>query len=146
MSPRGAVPRMTHILIGNAMNAKVDTTALNRPVTRQTFDDVLVPTYAPAAMVPVRGSGLDLWDQSGKHYLDFTSGIAVNALSTHDTQGESGWKGLMLGYAQVPAEQMEGLVKQLAALVHLAAYAANCSEALKMPYPPARRTSGRSRR
>jgi GntR family transcriptional regulator/MocR family aminotransferase len=73
-------------------------------------------------------------------------GIAVNALSTHDTQGESGWKGLMLGYAQVPAEQMEGLVKQLAALVHLAAYAANCSEALKTPYPPARRTSGRSRR
>ncbi|MRX07970.1 aminotransferase class I/II-fold pyridoxal phosphate-dependent enzyme [Pseudoduganella sp. FT25W] len=77
-------------------------------------------------------------------------GIAVNALSTHDTQGDSGWKGLMLGYAQVPAEQMEGLVKQLAALVHLAAYAANCSAAgaaqLKTPYPPARRTSGRSRR
>ncbi|MYN27530.1 MocR-like pyridoxine biosynthesis transcription factor PdxR [Duganella levis] len=73
-------------------------------------------------------------------------GIAVNALSAHDTQGESGWKGLMLGYAQVPAEQMEGLVKQLAALVHLAAYAANCSKTFKTPYPPARRTSGRSRR
>jgi GntR family transcriptional regulator/MocR family aminotransferase len=54
-------------------------------------------------------------------------GISVNALSTHDTQGESGWKGLMLGYAQVPAGQMEGLVKQLAAIVHLAAYAANRS-------------------
>jgi len=52
-------------------------------------------------------------------------GIAVNALSRHDTQGDSGWKGLMLGYAQVPAEHMEGLVKQLAAIVHLAAYAAN---------------------
>ncbi|MFC3376484.1 acetylornithine/succinylornithine family transaminase [Rugamonas sp. CCM 8940] len=51
-----------------------------RPVTRQTFDEVLVPTYAPAAMVPVRASGLDLWDQNGKHYLDFTSGIAVTAL------------------------------------------------------------------
>jgi GntR family transcriptional regulator/MocR family aminotransferase len=77
-------------------------------------------------------------------------GIAVNALSTHATQGVSGWKGLMLGYAQVPAEQMEGLVKQLAAVVHLAAYAANRSAAsaarLKTPYPPARRTSGRSRR
>ncbi|NYE64018.1 GntR family transcriptional regulator/MocR family aminotransferase [Duganella sp. 1224] len=73
-------------------------------------------------------------------------GIAVNALSTHDTQGDSGWKGLMLGYAQVPAEQMEGLVKQLAALVHLAAYAANCATSLKTPYPPARRTSGRSSR
>jgi acetylornithine/N-succinyldiaminopimelate aminotransferase len=62
------------------MNAKLDTTAATRPVTRQTFDDVLVPTYAPAAMVPVRGAGLDLWDQNGKHYLDFTSGIAVAAL------------------------------------------------------------------
>ena len=71
-------------------------------------------------------------------------GIAVNALSTHDTQGDSGWKGLMLGYAQVPAERMEGLVKQLAALIHLAAYAANHS--IKTPYQHARRTSGRSRR
>ncbi len=51
-----------------------------RPVTRKTFDEVLVPTYAPAAMVPVRAAGLDLWDQSGKHYLDFTSGIAVTSL------------------------------------------------------------------
>lgn len=33
----------------------------------------------------------------------------------------------MLGYAQVPAERMEGLVQQLAAIVHLAAYAANRS-------------------
>ncbi|WP_295993005.1 acetylornithine/succinylornithine family transaminase [Rugamonas sp.] len=68
------------------MNAKLETTAashaspLTLPVTRQTFDEVLVPTYAPAAMVPVRASGLDLWDQSGKHYLDFTSGIAVASL------------------------------------------------------------------
>ncbi|MQA22895.1 acetylornithine/succinylornithine family transaminase [Rugamonas rivuli] len=62
------------------MNAKLDTTVTTRPVTRQTFDEVLVPTYAPAAMVPVRGSGLDLWDQNGKHYLDFTSGIAVASL------------------------------------------------------------------
>jgi acetylornithine/N-succinyldiaminopimelate aminotransferase len=28
----------------------------------------------------VRAAGLDLWDQSGKHYLDFTSGIAVASL------------------------------------------------------------------
>jgi succinylornithine aminotransferase len=62
------------------MNAKLDTAVTTLPVTRQTFDEVLVPTYAPAAMVPVRASGLDLWDQNGKHYLDFTSGIAVTAL------------------------------------------------------------------
>jgi len=62
------------------MNAKLDSAMTTRPVTRQTFDEVLVPTYAPAAMVPVRASGLDLWDQNGKHYLDFTSGIAVSSL------------------------------------------------------------------
>ncbi|MFA9215676.1 MAG: acetylornithine/succinyldiaminopimelate transaminase [Sphingomonadaceae bacterium] len=62
------------------MNAKLDTAVTTRPVTRQTFDEVLVPTYAPAAMVPVRAAGLDLWDQAGKHYLDFTSGIAVTSL------------------------------------------------------------------
>ncbi|MRV75358.1 acetylornithine/succinylornithine family transaminase [Duganella sp. FT92W] len=62
------------------MNAKLDSSVTTRPVTRQTFDDVIVPTYAPAAMVPVRASGLDLWDQNGKHYLDFTSGIAVASL------------------------------------------------------------------
>jgi acetylornithine/N-succinyldiaminopimelate aminotransferase/succinylornithine aminotransferase len=57
------------------------TTSLStRPVTRQTYDEVLVPTYAPTDMVPVRAAGLDLWDQSGKQYLDFTSGIAVNSL------------------------------------------------------------------
>ena len=62
------------------MNATLESGIATRPVTRQTFDEVLVPTYAPAAMVPVRASGLDLWDQDGKHYLDFTSGIAVTAL------------------------------------------------------------------
>lgn len=62
------------------MNAKLDSGVTTRPVTRQTFDEVLVPTYAPANFVPVRASGLDVWDQDGKHYLDFTSGIAVCSL------------------------------------------------------------------
>ena len=62
------------------MNAKLDSTAAARPVTRATFDEVLVPTYAPSEMVPVRAAGLDLWDQNGKHYIDFTSGIAVTSL------------------------------------------------------------------
>ncbi|RJF98964.1 acetylornithine/succinylornithine family transaminase [Noviherbaspirillum saxi] len=50
------------------------------PVTRQTFDEVMVPTYAPSSMVPVRAQGLNLWDQEGKQYLDFTAGIAVTGL------------------------------------------------------------------
>lgn len=54
-------------------------------------------------------------------------GVVAEPLSGKDTQGVSGWRGLMLGYAQVPAERMEGLVKQLAAILHLAAFAANRS-------------------
>jgi len=50
------------------------------PVTRATFDEVIVPTYAPSSMVPVRAKGLDLWDQEGRQYLDFTAGIAVTSL------------------------------------------------------------------
>jgi GntR family transcriptional regulator/MocR family aminotransferase len=47
-------------------------------------------------------------------------GIVVNALSTHAVGAPSAWNGLMLGYAQVPAAEMDGLVKRLASLEHLA--------------------------
>jgi len=50
------------------------------PVDRSTFDEVIVPTYAPSSLLPVRALGLDLWAQDGKRYLDFTGGIAVTAL------------------------------------------------------------------
>lgn len=49
-------------------------------VNRATFDAVMVPTYAPSAMVPVRACGLEVWDQQGRRYLDFTAGIAVTSL------------------------------------------------------------------
>lgn len=49
-------------------------------VTRATFDEVMVPNYNPAAVIPVRGAGSRLWDQQGKEYIDFACGIAVTAL------------------------------------------------------------------
>jgi len=49
-------------------------------VTRHDFDQWMMPVYAPAAFVPVRAEGSTLWDQQGKEYIDFTGGIAVNAL------------------------------------------------------------------
>lgn len=49
-------------------------------VSRSTFDQVMVPNYAPAAMLPVRGEGARIWDSEGREYLDFAGGIAVNAL------------------------------------------------------------------
>jgi acetylornithine/N-succinyldiaminopimelate aminotransferase len=50
------------------------------PVNRQTFDEVMVPNYAPQAIVPVRGQGSHLWDQEGRDYIDLAGGIAVNLL------------------------------------------------------------------
>ncbi|HEU4843113.1 MAG TPA: PLP-dependent aminotransferase family protein [Burkholderiaceae bacterium] len=49
-------------------------------------------------------------------------GITARPLSAHALGAAENWRGLMLGYAQVPAEQMDGLVRQLAAVVHLAAF------------------------
>ncbi|MGL5991317.1 MAG: aspartate aminotransferase family protein [Plesiomonas sp.] len=69
------------------------------PVRRQCFDQVMVPNYAPAAFIPVRGKGSRVWDQQGREYIDFTGGIAVNALGhchpalveTLQRQGETLW-------------------------------------------------------
>ncbi|CEJ67136.1 MULTISPECIES: aspartate aminotransferase family protein [Citrobacter] len=49
-------------------------------VTRDNFDEWMMPVYAPAPFIPVRGEGSRLWDQQGKEYIDFAGGIAVNAL------------------------------------------------------------------
>jgi acetylornithine/N-succinyldiaminopimelate aminotransferase len=40
----------------------------------------LMPTYAPAKVMFVRGEGTQLWDDTGKRYLDFLSGLAVTSL------------------------------------------------------------------
>ena len=50
------------------------------PVTRKTFDEVVVQTYAPSNLVPVRGLGLEVWDRDDKRYLDLTAGIGVTSL------------------------------------------------------------------
>jgi acetylornithine/N-succinyldiaminopimelate aminotransferase len=49
-------------------------------VTRDLFNEVMVPNYNPAAMIPVKGVGSRVWDQAGNEYIDFAGGIAVNAL------------------------------------------------------------------
>ena len=54
--------------------------AAQLPVTRAMFDTLMVPCYAPAAFIPVRGEGSRLWDQNGRMYIDFASGVAVTAL------------------------------------------------------------------
>lgn len=49
-------------------------------VTRALFDEVMVPNYNPAAIIPVRGQGSRVWDQDGQEYVDFAGGIAVSCL------------------------------------------------------------------
>jgi acetylornithine/N-succinyldiaminopimelate aminotransferase len=41
---------------------------------------LLLPTYERQPILFVRGRGVYLWDSQGKRYLDFLSGIGVNAL------------------------------------------------------------------
>jgi acetylornithine/N-succinyldiaminopimelate aminotransferase len=48
-------------------------------VTRQEAK-LLVPTYERQPILFIRGRGVYLWDSNGKRYLDFLSGIGVNAL------------------------------------------------------------------
>jgi len=47
---------------------------------RATFDQVMVPNYAPGAFVPVSGKGSRVKDRSGRVLIDFAGGIAVTAL------------------------------------------------------------------
>ncbi|MBU3057993.1 aspartate aminotransferase family protein [Pseudomonas indica] len=54
--------------------------AEHAPVARADFDQVMVPNYAPAAFIPVRGQGSRVWDQNGRELIDFAGGIAVNVL------------------------------------------------------------------
>ena len=68
-------------------------------VTRDLFNEVMVPNYNPAAMIPVKGLGSRVWDQAGTEYIDFAGGIAVNVLghchpelvATLKEQGEKLW-------------------------------------------------------
>ncbi len=53
---------------------------MSQSITRENFDQWMLPVYAPAQFIPVRGEGSRLWDQQGKEYIDFAGGIAVNAL------------------------------------------------------------------
>ena len=53
---------------------------MTEQVTRATFDDVMVPNYAPIDVIPVRGEGSRVWDTNANEYIDFAGGIAVTAL------------------------------------------------------------------
>ena len=71
-----------------------------QPTTAELYAHYVMPTYARFPLALARGEGVRVWDEDGRAYLDFTSGIAVNAL----------------GHAH-PALR-EALASQAATLVH----------------------------
>ncbi|KAA9000107.1 acetylornithine/succinylornithine family transaminase [Affinibrenneria salicis] len=88
---------------------------MEHAVTRRDFDDRMVPVYAPADFILVRGEGSRVWDQQGKEYIDFAGGIAVNALGhCHPTavQALTGQAGLLWhlgnGYTNEPVLRLAG--------------------------------------
>ncbi|XNM66240.1 aminotransferase class III-fold pyridoxal phosphate-dependent enzyme [Escherichia coli] len=46
-------------------------------ITRATFDEVILPIYAPAEFIPVKGKGSRVWDQQGKEYVDSPVGLPL---------------------------------------------------------------------
>ncbi|HET9762405.1 MAG TPA: acetylornithine/succinyldiaminopimelate transaminase [Casimicrobiaceae bacterium] len=74
------MPSSTVTLLDPATRAPVEAHAPPLPVTRAQFDQWMVPCYAPASFVPVRGLASRVWDQQGRMYIDFASGVAVTSL------------------------------------------------------------------
>lgn len=48
--------------------------------TAEAYQQHVLPTYGRFPLVPVRGEGCQLWDEEGKRYIDFCTGIAVCSL------------------------------------------------------------------
>ena len=68
------------------------TSSMTVPIT-----DALLGVYRRAPMEIVRGAGVELFDAEGRAYLDFVSGIAVNALGYGDEGLERAMRDAMEG-------------------------------------------------
>jgi acetylornithine/N-succinyldiaminopimelate aminotransferase len=53
---------------------------LTHPSAADLYDAHVLKNYPRQPLTLVRGSGAQVWDDAGRAYLDFTSGVAVNAL------------------------------------------------------------------
>jgi len=53
---------------------------MTRTSTAELYDAHVLKNYGRPALTLVRGSGSSVWDDQGRKFLDFTSGIAVSAL------------------------------------------------------------------
>ncbi len=55
-------------------------TEITRPSTAELYDAYVLKNYGRPALTLMRGEGTRVWDDTGRRFLDFSSGIAVNAL------------------------------------------------------------------
>ena len=55
-------------------------TQITQTATEAAYDTYVLRNYGRPAVTLARGEGCRVWDDSGKRYLDFASGIAVNAV------------------------------------------------------------------
>jgi succinylornithine aminotransferase len=74
------MPTSSATLLAPGTRAVAEGHAPSPPATRAMFDQLMVPCYAPAQFIPVRGAGSRVWDQQGRMYIDFASGVAVTSL------------------------------------------------------------------
>ncbi len=58
----------------------MSTHEITRTNTADLYDAHVLKNYGRPALTLVRGSGSSVWDDEGRKFLDFTSGIAVSAL------------------------------------------------------------------
>lgn len=80
-TPSVAYTAVTHPIPASAPSSRTrETIALAK--------DYVLPVYARPPIVLERGKGCWVWDCDGRKYLDFTAGIAVNALG-HADEGVS---------------------------------------------------------
>ncbi|HVF39812.1 MAG TPA: acetylornithine transaminase [Gemmatimonadaceae bacterium] len=88
------------------------------------IDSSLLATYKRAPMLFVRGEGVELFDENGKAYLDFSSGIGVNALGYAD-QGIQGTieKSLEFGLIHVSNLYTTDAGERLAAMLTAQSFA-----------------------
>lgn len=58
----------------------IPTATHSLPATAELYDQYVLGNYNRPPLTLVRGEGCQVWDDTGRRYLDFTSGIAVGSL------------------------------------------------------------------
>jgi len=99
--------------VGSVPTAPADMPALVPPTVAPADSSALLPTYKRAPVRIERGEGVYLIDADGRRYLDFVSGIAVNALGYGDPELVAAMHRAVDGlvhvsnlYATAPGEQL----------------------------------------